>query len=70
MSVAIESSPVLTVADLATRWQAPGKSADARRKFVWRRVHEWSVAHDGIRYARFSLAAVRAAEKRHLEAKR
>lgn len=64
-AVAVTKS-VLTILDLADRWQAPGKTPEARRRFAWRKVREWGVPYDGDKHARFQLRAVMIVEQRRM----
>jgi hypothetical protein len=58
---------LLTLGDLMLRWQASGPTLAARRKWTWRRIHEWGVKFGGSRRdPRFRLGEVVRCEERHM----
>lgn len=56
-----------TLEDLERRWQPKGKTPQARRKWVQRRVKAWGIPHSSERYEpRFLPAQVLRAEERQM----
>lgn len=63
----MSNDELLTWDDLEKRWRPPGKTPQARRKWVQRRVRAWGIPHEPVRYQpRFLPAEVLKAEHREL----
>lgn len=47
MATAVVPGKLWTLEDLMLLWQPPGETDEAKRRWIWRRVREWNVPHDG-----------------------
>lgn len=67
MTASVSTGDLWTLEDLERLWKPRGKTALARRKWLWRRIHAWGIPHDGDRYdPRFIPGEVLRCMERHI----
>lgn len=63
----MSADELMTLEDLEKRWKPPGKTPEAKRKWVLRRVKAWRIPHEAVsRNPRFLPAEVLRCEARQL----